>query len=47
MLDPDRSREELIAEGKSVMQMIEFGSVVPERENLTYYVIHIAWFHRW
>ena len=27
--------------------MIEFGSVVPERENLTYYVINIQWFHRW
>lgn len=27
--------------------MIQFGSVVPERENLAYYVIQIQWFHRW
>ena len=27
--------------------MLEFGSVVPERENLPYYIVSMAWFHRW
>ena len=27
--------------------MIEFGSVVPERENLPYYMISMPWYMRW
>lgn len=27
--------------------MIEFGGVIPERENLPYYLISIKWFRRW
>ena len=27
--------------------MIEFGAVVPERENLPYYLISMKWFMRW
>ena len=46
-LDSDSTKEDLLAEGQTVSNMIEFGSVVPERENLTYYVISIQWFHRW
>lgn len=44
--DPS-SRDELLAEGEKVGQMIEFGGVVPERENLPYYIISIKWFTRW
>ena len=29
------------------MEMIQFSSVVPERENLPYYLITIAWFNNW
>ena len=46
-LDPDSTREDLMAEGEEVSQMIDYGSVVPERENLTYYVIQMQWYHRW
>ena len=27
--------------------MIEYSSVVPERENLPYYLISIGWYHKW
>ena len=43
----DRSREELIREGEEVSQMIEFGSVIPEREGLPFYIISMKWFTRW
>lgn len=43
----DASREELIAEGEQVSQMIQFSSVVPERENLPYYIISMGWYQRW
>ena len=29
------------------MEMIEYGGVIPERENLPYYLISIRWFTRW
>lgn len=29
------------------MQIIEFGGVVPERENLPYYLVSMKWFTRW
>ena len=29
------------------MQIIDFGGVVPERENLPYYLISMRWFLRW
>ena len=29
------------------MEMIQFSSVVPERENLPYYLITMAWFNNW
>jgi len=41
------TREERLAEGEQITQMIEFSSVVPERENLPYYIITIDWFTRW
>jgi len=41
------SREEILAEGEEIMQMIENGGVVPERENLPYYLISMKWFTRW
>ncbi len=30
-----------------VSQMIEFGSVVPEREGLPFYIISMKWFTKW
>jgi len=29
------------------MQLIEFASVIPERDNLRYYVLSMKWFRRW
>ena len=29
------------------MEMIQFASVVPERENLPYYIISMKWFEDW
>ena len=46
--NPDEStHEQLIQEGEEIMQAIEFGSVVPERENLPYYIISMKWFTKW
>ena len=45
-LDPS-THEERIQEGEEILQMIQFGSVIPERENLPYYIIGIDWFNRW
>lgn len=45
-IDP-RSREEKIKEGEQVSQAIEFGSVIPEREGLPFYIISMKWFSRW
>jgi hypothetical protein len=41
------SREEILAEGEEIMQMIEYGSVVPERGNLPYFIISMRWLTRW
>ena len=43
----DRAREELIEEGEQITQMLQFGSVVPEREAEPYYLIAQNWFTRW
>jgi hypothetical protein len=42
-----RPREELIEEGEQVSQMIEFASVVPEREALPFFIISQRWYTRW
>ena len=41
------SREQRLAEGQQVTQMIEFGGVVPERADLPYYLVSMAWYQRW
>ena len=41
------TREERLTEGQTIMNMIDYGGVVPERENLPYYLISIRWFTRW
>ena len=43
----DRSWDELKQEGVKVSEMIQFSSVVPERENLPYYLISMPWFKNW
>ena len=43
----EEPREQLLEEGRRISEMIEFSSVVPERENLPYYIISMQWFHRW
>jgi len=43
----DREPKEIKAEGAKVMEMIQFASIVPERENLPYYIIAMDWFKRW
>ena len=43
----DRTADELREEGQQVSQMIEFGCVIPERENLPYYLITMKWYTRW
>ena len=42
-----RSRQEIVQEGEQISQMIQFGSVVPERESQPYFIISQAWFTRW
>ena len=29
------------------MNMIDYGGVIPERENIPYYLISMRWFTRW
>lgn len=41
------SEKDLIEEGKQIKDLIEFSSVVPERQNLTYHVIVKKWYLRW
>lgn len=43
----ERDWEEIKKEGASVMEQIQFSSVVPERENLPYYLISMTWFNNW
>ena len=43
----DRSREQLLEEGKSISEMVEFASVIPERANLPYFIISMPWYTRW
>ena len=43
----DRDWEEIKEEGTKVMELIQFASVVPERENLPYYLISTVWFNNW
>ena len=43
----DGPRQERLAEGRQITEMIEYSSVVPERENLAYYLISMTWFHKW
>ena len=43
----EESREDQISEGQRVSEILEFGSVIPERENLPYYIVSMAWFQRW
>ena len=42
-----RSQEELIKEGREVMDMINFAPTVPEHANLNYHLISKKWFTRW
>ena len=42
-----RAREELIEEGEQISQMLQFGSVVPEREALPFFLISQHWFTKW
>ena len=43
----EEPREDRISEGERVTEILEFGSVIPERENLPYYIVGMAWFQRW
>ena len=43
----EEPREDRISEGERVSEILEFGSVIPERENLPYYIVSMAWFQRW
>ena len=46
-IEDESTREELIAEGEQIEQMIKYSSVVPERANLPYYLICMSWYTRW
>ena len=45
--EAEELREDRISEGERVTEIIEFGSVIPEREDLPYYIVSMAWFQRW
>ena len=42
-----RSEKEIRAEGQQISNLVAMGSVVPEREDLAFYIITIGWWKRW
>ena len=45
---PDhRNEAQIVEEGKKVTELLQMSSVVPEQENLPYYIISMAWFKDW